>query len=110
VGAFFPFRSAAAMSKSPYRCLFLFFLEWLEAPSSATSSRFALPQERSKIALTTSSPEAWLVAMSRSSLVVLGHLRPSLWTRDSYVVPDSKSPMTSASTMSGSSLHCPEKR
>jgi hypothetical protein len=27
--------------------------------------------------------EAWLVAMSRSTLVVRGCLRPNLWTRDS---------------------------
>jgi hypothetical protein len=57
-----------------------------------------------------SSPEAWLVAMSRSSLVVLGRLCLSLWTSNSQVVPDRKSLMTSVSATSGSSLHCLEKR
>ena len=73
-----PLRSAAATSESSRHC-FLFFLlvEQLEAPSLAPSSRLALPSERSKIALTASSPEAWLVAMSRSSLVVRGPLRPA---------------------------------
>ena len=44
----------------------------------ASSSRFALPLGQSKTTLTASSPEVWLVAMSRSSLVVHGPLRPSL--------------------------------
>jgi hypothetical protein len=70
--------------------LFLFILERLEAPSLASSSHFVLPQERSKIAPTASLPKAWLVVMSRSSLVVLRCLHPSLWTRDSHVVPDRK--------------------
>jgi hypothetical protein len=50
------------------------------------------------------------VVMSRSFLVVLGHLRPSLWTKDSQVDPDKKAPMTSVSVTSGSLLHCLEKR
>jgi hypothetical protein len=48
----------------------LFLPERLEVPLPTPSSYLALPQERSKIAPTTSSPKAWLVAMSRSSLVV----------------------------------------
>ena len=90
--------------------LFFFLLGQLEAPSSASSSRFALPLGWSKIASTASSPEAWLVAMSRSSLVVCGPLHPSLWTRDSQVVPDRKAPMMSVSATLGSSLHYREKR
>jgi hypothetical protein len=62
--------------------LLVFFFEQLEAPSLVSSSRFALPREQLKIALTASSPKAWLVAISRSSLVFLGCLRPSLWTKD----------------------------
>ena len=70
---------------------------------------FTLSLERSKIAPTTSSPEAWLVTMSRSSLVVRGPLCPNLWTGDSHVVPDRKAPMMSASATLWSSLHCREK-
>ena len=62
------------------------------------------------MAPTASSPEAWLVAMSRSSLVIHGPLRPNLWMRDSQVVPDRKAPITSASVTLGSSLHYWEKR
>jgi hypothetical protein len=63
--------------------LFFFLLERLEVPSSASSSRFALPRGRSKTIPTASSPEVWLVVMSRSYLVVHGPLHPSLWTKDS---------------------------
>ena len=103
-------RSAAAMSEPSHRYLFFFLLGRLEAPSLASSSRFTLPLRWSKIAPTTSLPEAWLVAMLRSSLVVHGPLRPSLWTRNSQVVRDRKAPMMSASTTLGSSLHYREKR
>ena len=71
-------RSVVATSEPSSHCLFYFLLGWLEAPSLASSSRFTLPLERSKITLTASLPEAWLVAMSRSSLVVHGPLCPSL--------------------------------
>jgi hypothetical protein len=108
VGAFLPLHSAATASESPCYYLFLFFMERLEAPSLVSSSCLALPWGWSKIAPTASSPKAWLVAMSRSSLVVLRCLCPSLWTRDSQVVPDRKAPMTSASATLGSSLRCLE--
>ena len=58
--------------------LLLLVVGTVEAPSPAPSSRFALPLRQSKITPTASSPEAWLVATSRSSLVVHGPLRPSL--------------------------------
>jgi hypothetical protein len=87
----------------------LFLPERSEVPSPAPSSCLALPRERSKIALTSSSPKAWLVVISRTSLAVRGPLRPSLWTRDSQVVLDRNAPMTLASVTSGSSLHCLEK-
>ena len=73
-----PLRLAVATSEPSRRCLFFFLAGRFEAPSSASSSRFALPLRRSKIAPTASSPEAWLVVMSRSSLVVHRSLRPSL--------------------------------
>jgi len=74
-----PLWSAAATSESSRRC-FLFFLlvERLEAPSPVASSCLALSSEWLKIAPTPSSPEAWQVVMSKSSLVVCGPLRPSL--------------------------------
>jgi len=78
-----PLRSAAATSEPSCHCLFFFLMGWLEAPSPTSSSRFALPLRRSKIAPTASSPETWLVAMLRSSFVVHGPLHPSLSTRDS---------------------------
>ena len=70
-GLLTPLRSTAAMSEPSHRCLFFFLLGRLEASSLASLSRFALSFGWSKIALTASSPEAWLVEMSRSSLVVL---------------------------------------
>ena len=73
-----PLRSAMATSEPSRRCLFFFLLGRLEAALPASLSRFALPLERLKIVPTASSPEAWLVVMSRSSLVVCGPLRPSL--------------------------------
>ena len=108
-GLLTPLRSAVATSEPSRRCLFFCLLGRLEAPSPAFSSRFALHLRRPKIAPTASSPEAWLVAMSRRSLVVHGPLCPSLWTRDSQVVLDWKAPMTSASATLVSSLHYREK-
>ena len=70
-------RSAAATSDLPARCLFFLFGR-LEVPSPPSASRFLPLSKRLKIALTASSPAAWLEAMSRSSLVVTGLLRPSL--------------------------------
>jgi hypothetical protein len=58
------------------------------------------------MAPTTSSPEAKLVAMSNSSLVVQEPLHPSSWTRSLQVVPARNAPMTSASAAVGSSVHC----
>ena len=71
-------RSVVATSEPSRRYLFFFLLGRLEAPSPASSSRFALPLGWSKITPIASSPEAWLVAMLRSSLVVHRPLRPSL--------------------------------
>jgi hypothetical protein len=79
VGACLPFHSVVATSEPLRHYLFFFFLpEWLVVPSSASSFYFALPLERSKIAPTMSSTEAWLVAMLRNSLVVRGLFDPSL--------------------------------
>ena len=40
--------------------------------------------------------------------MVLGFLHLSMWTRDSYVVPNRNTPMMSALAMSGSALRCLE--
>jgi hypothetical protein len=105
-----PLRSAAATREPPLFLLFFFFFWRFEAPSPASSSRFTLPLAWSKIAPTASSLEAWLVAMSRSSLVVRGLFRPSLWTRDSQVVPENNASITSVSATAGNALHSLEKR
>jgi len=72
-----PFRSTVATSEPSHRCLFFFLLGRLEAPLLVSSSRFAVALGWTKIVLTASSPEAWLVVMS-SSLVVHRPLSPSL--------------------------------
>jgi hypothetical protein len=50
------------------------------------------------------------VAMTISSLTLVGVLRPSLLTRSRQVVPVRKAPMTSESVMLGSSVRCFENR
>jgi hypothetical protein len=47
-----------------------------------------------------------LVAMSISSLALVGVLRPSLLTRSRQVVPARNAPMTSESVTLGSSVCC----
>ena len=59
-----------------------------------------------KMASTASWLEANLVAMSISSLALVGVLRPSLLTRSRQVVPARNAPMTSESVMLGSSVRC----
>ena len=54
--------------------------------------------------------EAKLVAMSSSSLVLVGVLRLSPCTNSLQVVSAMNAPMTSESVMLGSSVHCLEKR
>jgi hypothetical protein len=63
-----------------------------------------------KMASTASWLEANLVAMSISSLALVGVLRPSLLTRSRQVVPARNAPMTSESVMLGSSVRCFENR
>jgi hypothetical protein len=50
------------------------------------------------------------VAMSISSLALVGVLRPSLLNRSRQVVPTRNAPMTSKSVMLGSSARCFENR
>jgi hypothetical protein len=56
--------------------------------------------------LNRSWPEANLVAMSISSLALVGVFRPSLLTRSRQVVPARNAPMTSESVTLGSSVRC----
>jgi hypothetical protein len=64
----------------------------------------------SEDSLTASWPEANLVAMSISSLALVGVLRPNLLTRSRQVVPARNAPMTSESVMLDSSVRCFENR
>jgi hypothetical protein len=59
-----------------------------------------------KMASTAYWPEANLVAMSISSLALVGVLRPSLLTRSRQVVPARNASMTSESVTLGSSVRC----
>jgi len=77
-GLLTPFAVGSGHERALVPLLVLLFIGAVGVPSSVSSSCFALPLGQSKIAPTASSPEAWLVAMSRSSLVVRGPLRPSL--------------------------------
>jgi len=76
------------------------------------ASAFCFPfvETSEKMAPTASSPEAKLVAMSSSWLVLVGVLRPSSCTSSLQVVLEIKAPMTSESVMLGSSVHCLENR
>jgi hypothetical protein len=58
------------------------------------------------MASTASWPEASLVAMSISSLALVGVLRPSLLTKSRQVVLARNAPMTSESVMLASSVRC----
>ena len=58
-----------------------------------------------KTALTASSPEVWFMATLSRSWVVWGFRQPSLWIRDSQVVPKRNTLMTFVSTTSGRELH-----
>jgi hypothetical protein len=109
-------RSAAATRlSSGWPCFplrpFFFFLGSREPEASVVSAFcFPLAVLLEKIAPTASSPEAKLVAMSSSWLVLVGVLRPSSCTSSLQVVPEMKAQMTSESVMLGSSVHCLEKR
>jgi hypothetical protein len=63
-----------------------------------------------KMASAAFCPKANLVAMSISSLALVGVLRPSLLTRSWQVVPTRNATMTSESVMLGSSVRCFENR
>jgi hypothetical protein len=89
----------------------LVLLPLVEPPSGASIGLFvalclfAMVENRP----TTSSPNEWIIAMSRSSFVVRGLLHPTLCTKVSLVVPEMNALITLASARLVSSLHCHEK-
>jgi hypothetical protein len=110
-GGFRGFLYSAVASR--FACDFLFFfLVSCRADGSGTSSGWRPWGCLSfrKMASTASWLEANLVAMSISSLALVGVLRPSLLTRSRQVVPVRNAPMTSESVMLGSSVRCYENR
>ena len=99
--------SATNAVLSDRRRSFLFFLPLCVEGPSSWSMCLALPLSRPplKTALTTSSSEAWLVAASSRLREVRGFKQPSLWIRDSQVVPERNALMMSVSTMSGREMY-----
>ena len=65
----------------------------------------ALVLASTKDCSTTSSSEAWFVVTSSRSWVVRGFRQPSLWTKDSQVVPERNALTTSTSMTSSRELH-----
>ena len=89
----------------------LLFLGGRDVEAPGVSSRlFPLESLLGKMAPTASSPEAKLVAMSRSADAVVGTLRPNSRTRSRQVVPERNAWTISESPMLGNSVHCLEKR
>ena len=86
---------------------FLFFLPLCVEGPSSWFVHLALPlsQPPLKTAPTASSPEVWFVATLSRSWVVRGFRQPSLWIRDSQVVPERNALMTSTLITSGRELH-----
>ena len=85
----------------------LFFLPLCVEGPSSWSVRLALPlsQPPLKTTPTLGIQACGLVATSSRAQVVRGFRHPSLWIRDSQVVPERNALMTSASTTSGRELH-----
>jgi hypothetical protein len=79
-------------------------------PRAALSGRLRDVFRLAPLRLLVLPEEANLVAMSISSLALVGVLRPSLLTRSRQVVPVRNAPMTSESVMLGSSVRCFENR
>jgi hypothetical protein len=94
------------LGRTLLRLLFaLFGLCWLDA-LGVPSFRFPSPLSLWKRASTASYPEANFVAMSISSLALVGVLQPIMLTRSRQEVPTRNAPMTSESVTPGSSMRC----
>ena len=94
----------------PLAPLFLFLGETGGRGPRASSLRFPLASLSGKMAPTASSPEAKLVAMSRSAAAEVGTFRPNSQTRSWQEVPERKAWTTSESPTLGNSVHCLENR
>ena len=75
-----------------------------------SSLRFPFVSPSGKMAPMASSPEAKLVAMSRSAAAEVGMFRPNSRTRSRQEVPERKAWTISESPTLGNSVHCLEKR
>ena len=107
--------AAATKSASRASCFtrrpFFFFLGKREAEAPGASSlRFPFVSPLGKMAPTASSPEAKLVAMSRSAAAEVGMFWPNSQTRSRQEVPERKAWTTSKSPTLGNSVRCLEKR
>jgi hypothetical protein len=90
--------------------LVLFFLSGCPLWTSSSSLLcLAFCLRLLKITPIASSLDAWVIAMSQSSFMVHGLLRPSLCTRVSLVVPKMNALILLASARLASSLHYHEK-
>ena len=103
-------RSTSRTSCLPRRPFFFFLGRWEAEASGASSLRLPLVSASRKMAPTASSPEAKLVAMSRSAAAERGTLQPNSQTKSRQVVPERKAWTISESPTLGSSVHCLEKR
>ena len=104
-----PTKSASRASCFPWRP-FLFFLEKWEGEAPEVSSlRFPFASPSGKMAPTASSPEAKLVATSRSAAGEAGMFRPNSQTRSWQEVPERSAWTISESPTRGNSVHCLEK-
>ena len=103
-------RSASRTSCFPRRPFFFLLGGWEAEASGASSLRLPLVSVSGKMAPIASSPEAKLVAMSRSAAAERGTLRPNSQTKSRQVVPERKAWTISESPTLGNSVHCLEKR
>jgi len=103
-------RSASSISCFPWRPFFFFLGRQGAEASVASSLRFPLASLSGKMAPTSSSPEAKLVAISRSATVDRGTFQPNSRTKSRQVVPERKAWTIFESSTLGNSVHCLEKR
>ena len=103
-------RSASRTSCFPRHPFFFLLGRWEAEASGASSLYFPLASLSRKMAPTASSPEAKLVAMSRSAAIEVGTFWPNSQTKSRQVVPERKAWTISESPTLGNSVHYLEKR
>ena len=101
---------ASRTSCFPGRPFFFLLGTRVGEASGASSFCFPLASLLGKMAPTASSPEAKLVAMSRSAAAVVGTFRPNSQTRSRQEVPERNAWTISESPTRGNSVHFLEKR